>query len=148
MGAALSYETYYEQYYKPMNCPDCRKKGGSSYTSIKDDGKRHCASCEWTMRAVKSKRNQNNIQDLFRSEQESDLHENGHSYSGGIGMLDGRIRWESRTFKTEDEAYEYLSDKHQKWGPPMGLRFEKSKSRTSNRQVKKPGWIVGGWCSE
>jgi|LakMenEpi03Aug12_release.lakeMendotaPanAssembly.Ray.scaffolds.fasta_scaffold1738688_1 hypothetical protein len=66
------------------------------------------------------------------------LYENGHSYSGGIGMLGHGIQFRSETFKNRDEAEEFILQHQEKWGPAMGVKFSSDNGK---------GWVVGGWCS-
>jgi hypothetical protein len=65
---------------------------------------------------------------------ERDLRENGNSYSGGIGMLQGQIEWRRERFEDRDKASDFLCDTHQKWKPAMAV-------------VCGTGWMIGGWCS-
>ena len=44
------------------------------------------------------------------------------------------IDWLTLTFKTNSEAEEYISEKHDKWDKAFGVRTEE-------------GYVVGGWCS-
>lgn len=46
----------------------------------------------------------------FSDRQEEDCYENGHSYSGGIGML-GRLNHISTVFNTDDEFQDFLMEK-------------------------------------
>ncbi len=46
----------------------------------------------------------------FADRQEDDRYENGHSYSGGIGML-GRLNYIGTVFNTEDDFHEFLLEK-------------------------------------
>ena len=73
------------------------------------------------------------IMDRFARMQKEDLYENGHSYSGGIGMCDG-ITNTRKKFEDEDEAEEWLEDNAQKWGPALLVSTEDD-------------WIIGAWCS-
>lgn len=76
------------------------------------------------------------IRRQWESMVDSDLYENGHSYSGGIGMLGrGEIKWHPTPAKTLEEAEEVICNTHQKWSGPLAVRFD-------------GGWVVGGWCSE
>jgi hypothetical protein len=69
-----------------------------------------------------------------------DLHENGHSYSGGIGMLGSRIaKWVDKQFTNRDDADEYIADNQEKWEPAMAVSFI---------EKDKKCWLIGGWCSE
>lgn len=71
----------------------------------------------------------------FSNDVEDDLHMNGHSYSGGIGMLGGIGQIVGKLFNTEDEATNYMADFHQKWDAAMAV------------QLTDGSWVVGGWCS-
>jgi len=51
-------------------------------------------------------------------------YENGISYSGCIGMLDGTINFISKIFNSQDEAEWYISDHHAKWDRnPIAVPF-------------------------
>ena len=67
------------------------------------------------------------------------LHENGHSYSGEIGMLGNGIDFKEEAFATENQADEFLTENQQKWDRAMAVRF-------LDRQAVE-WWLVGGWCS-
>jgi len=81
------------------------------------------------------------VDDAFDSDRSQSQYENGHSYSGAIGMLTGRVEFRSETFKTVAEADEWLNDNHNhKWGPAWAVRVE-----PTDGSPKK--WVVGGICS-
>ena len=63
-----------------------------------------------------------------------DRHENGHSYSGGVGMLGCEIKWHASPVATVEAAAEVLCEKHEKWTGPLAVRFD-------------GGWVIGGWCA-
>ena len=65
---------------------------------------------------------------------ERDLHDNGHSYSGCVGMLGLEINWHPVPAATREAAEEVLCEKHQKWSGPLAVRFDDN-------------WMVGGWCA-
>ena len=70
---------------------------------------------------------------------EDSLHEDGHSYSGCIGMLGTGIeKWKDLQLPTQAEAQEYIDDNHDKWDGAMAVSF---------KEGDKEGWVVGGWCS-
>jgi hypothetical protein len=72
---------------------------------------------------------------------ENCLYENGHSYSGGIGMLgDGVDSWHDKEFDSASEADDWLANNHQKWDGAMAVSFFNKK--------REKYWIIGGWCSE
>jgi hypothetical protein len=74
------------------------------------------------------------VEAKFDSDQESSAYEDGHSYSGQIGVMPSGIDWLTEKFKTNSEAEEYISEKHDKWDKAFGVRTEE-------------GYVVGGWCS-
>lgn len=74
----------------------------------------------------------------FRDAQEDDLHENGHSYSGGIGMARG-LRFENKSFATVALAEEWLADHAKKYGPAVTVH--------ATAQNGTDVWIIGAWCS-
>ena len=63
-----------------------------------------------------------------------DLRENGNSYSGSIGMLQGPIEWRREWLEDREKAVDFQCDTHQKWKPAMAVAFGS-------------GWMIGGWCS-
>ena len=74
----------------------------------------------------------------FRADQESDRYENGHSYSGGIGMCDG-ISNKIQKFETWEEAIEWLDDNAEKWGCAEVIEFKDKNGDTH--------FLIGGLCS-
>ena len=74
------------------------------------------------------------VEEKFSRDQEMSAYESGHSYSGAIGVMPSGIEWLTKTFKTNEEAEEYISEKHDKWDKAFGARTEE-------------GYVVGGWCS-
>ncbi len=79
------------------------------------------------------------IQSKWEAAVEDDLYENGHSYSGGVGMLGKKIgQWVDVAMPTAYLAGEYISDKHNKYHSAMAVSFV---------EKGKKGWVVGGWCS-
>lgn len=79
------------------------------------------------------------IEKLWNNAVEESLYENGHSYSGCIGMLGSGVSWVEKEFPTEIEADDYLSDKHEKWNKAMGVKYIGIDG--------KKMWLIGGWCS-
>lgn len=89
------------------------------------------------------------IETKWRELIDADGYANGHSYSGTIAMLDGKINWIKEKFLTEDEASDYIQDKHDKFGGPMCVFFEASRNNKTKRLDKKlSGCVIGGWCAE
>ena len=72
----------------------------------------------------------------FTKIQEQDRYENGHSYSGGFGMAQG-LKFEFKEFSNANEAYEWLSEKCDKWGPALAVKLRGTEN-----------WAIGAWCSE
>ncbi len=71
----------------------------------------------------------------FREAQDHDRHENGRSYSGTIGMLDGAIRFVGgQVLPSVNDAEGYISDHHEKWEPPLAVRARETKAVA----VKRP----------
>ena len=54
------------------------------------------------------------VSEHFRIVQDQDTYENGHSYSGTIGMASG-LKFEEKVFTDLDAAYDYLDGRCQKW---------------------------------
>ncbi len=76
---------------------------------------------------------------MWNDDVDMSLHEHGHSYSGEIGMLNGKPKFEDKQFQNEAEADDYITDNHEKWEPPLAVSF-----RHTNGQLY---WLIGGWCS-
>ena len=81
------------------------------------------------------------VQQLFQEEQEQDRYENGHCYSGGIGMAEGISFLDDKKFGSVEEAEEWVVDQAQKWGPALAVRV-------INPDQSKCGWYYGAWCAE
>lgn len=79
------------------------------------------------------------VQERFREIQETDLLENGHSYSGTIGMANG-IVFKDKTFPTEYSAEEYVDKTAEKWGPALAVRLV-------DPDENFDGWFIGAICS-
>ena len=75
----------------------------------------------------------------FASAMDESLYQDGHSYSGEIGMLIGPIDWQDKEFGSWREAEKYLAETQDKFDGPMAVSF------VTTEGVK--GWIIGGWCS-
>jgi hypothetical protein len=88
-----------------------------------------------TFNEMKVKGTREEIKRRFEAAQNSDRYENGHSYSGGFGMCDGLVFAQINRVHTEKEAYDWLSDNAQKWGPALAVRLTDDE------------WMIGAWCS-
>jgi len=67
------------------------------------------------------------VEKLFDKDQQDSAYDHGHSYSGAIGVMPKGIEWINQIFKTEDEAYEWIENHHEKWNKAMGAQFKKGK---------------------
>lgn len=64
----------------------------------------------------------------------------GHEYSGDWNMMSGLTNKTNVTFKTEDEAEEYLCDKAEKWGDAIAVMIVDEQDQ--------PLYILfGGWAA-
>ena len=79
------------------------------------------------------------IKELWKNDVEMSLHEDGHSYSGEIGMLGTKIASWIDLNKSQEKAYEYIETYHQKWNPALAVSFVGVKGDKY--------WLIGGWCS-
>jgi len=61
------------------------------------------------------------------------LYENGHQYSGDIGMLGQGFIMKSKV-KSLDDAITYIEDHHEKWNRAICVPYPE-------------GFAIGGWCS-
>lgn len=75
----------------------------------------------------------------FVADQESDRYENGHSYSGGIGMLDG-VSNKVETAEDFNEAQDWICENAEKWEEAKVVSF---KDKDGNNL-----FMIGGWCAE
>ncbi|MDX5370347.1 MAG: hypothetical protein LPL29_13325 [Alphaproteobacteria bacterium] len=79
----------------------------------------------------------------FEAEQDQDRYENGHMYSGGLGMAHGlTFRDDVAPFKTMDEAYEWVETEAEKWGPALAVRVVEDDAGGS-----KSAWFIGAICA-
>lgn len=79
------------------------------------------------------------IEELWKSLVEQSLHDDGHSYSGEIGMLGTRIgQWYDKQFTKRNDVYDFIDENHEKWRPAMAV---------SCVENGKKLWIIGGWCA-
>ena len=76
------------------------------------------------------------VKEEWNDDVEESLYEDGHNYSGGIGMLGKGFELVPLIAKTEEEADEYICENHQKWDGAMAMATEDGKI------------VIGGWCSE
>jgi len=83
---------------------------------------------------------QKEIEKVWNEMVEDDLHENGHSYSGSIGMLGSGFDLHGGMFSTENEADDYISENQDKWDGAMAVRI-------LNKNGDKLTLRIGGWCS-
>ena len=86
------------------------------------------------IRTYDKKLSEAQVEEQFSSDQDSDAYENGHSYSGSIGVMPHGVTWRSETCKTIREAEDFISENHDKWDEAFAVRTEE-------------GYVVGGWCS-
>lgn len=73
----------------------------------------------------------------FHNEQEIDRYENGHMYSGGIGMANG-IQFTSEVFGSVEEAGPWLEEHCKKWGPALAVRIDGPRQK---------GWYYEAICA-
>jgi hypothetical protein len=79
------------------------------------------------------------VRDKFASDQSNCRYENGHSYSGGIGMANG-IKFTGRTFATQAEAETWTQDNAVKWEAAQC-------SRVRLEPDDNGFWYIGAWCA-
>ena len=72
---------------------------------------------------------------------EQSAYEDGHSYSGEIGMASGVVMT-TKKFTNPDTAIDWLDDNAEKWGPALGVTLLSAKKGNALR-----GFIFGAWCS-
>lgn len=65
--------------------------------------------------------------------------ENGHGgYSGTLAEADGAVVDRGKVFNSAEEAWEYLEDVAEKWGPAVGVKV---------KDGDKTFYIFGALCS-
>lgn len=84
-------------------------------------------------------KSEDELKAYFQDEQEIDRYENGHMYSGGIGMAEGLRFVRDKKFGSVGEAQEWVEDNAQKWGPALAVRVEGPNDN---------GWLYGAICAE
>ena len=87
-----------------------------------------------------SEEDRNKIVERHNEMVQQSLHEDGHSYSGCIGMFGPGIdfMFSVGPFKTQDEAEAYICDEHEKYEKAMAVRY---------MEGDKTLWLIGGWVS-
>jgi hypothetical protein len=78
------------------------------------------------------------LERLFREAQENDRYENGHRYSGGVGMANG-LSITTKAFSNRREAEAWLDDNTIKW--------EEAKAVSVRPTEGNPYWLVGAVCA-
>ena len=79
--------------------------------------------------------NQTYVRRRFKEKHENDLHEYGHdAYAGTWGNVDD-VKFTGKTFKSKDEAMEYLYDNCKKWDDGLVVEY-----RNSEGQLV---WMIG-----
>ncbi len=73
------------------------------------------------------------VEAQYKEDQADSAYENGHSYSGCIGVMPPGIEWRT-TKATTTEAEAYITEHHSKWDKAWGVECDDE-------------YIVGGWCS-
>jgi hypothetical protein len=76
----------------------------------------------------------------FEREQEQDRFENGHSYSGGIGMANGLRILQAPMFTRDKDADEWLADNCEKWEAAKAVPVFGSGGGIHH-------YRIGAWCS-
>jgi hypothetical protein len=78
------------------------------------------------------------IKKEFKAIQEQDLHENGHSYSGGFGMANG-LEFRNESFENMVKADNWLLENAEKWDAALAVQF-----KDKNGKLKT---LIGAWCA-
>ena len=81
----------------------------------------------------------------FLEDQKQSGYEDGHSYSGCIGVMPPGVEWTNKTFTSASEASDYIMQKHEKWEPAMGVAYVQTVEEDEPKETK--GFVIGGWCS-
>lgn len=77
------------------------------------------------------------VRQRFTEIQCQDQWENGHSYSGTIGMAHG-LEFRDQKFNSVREAEDWLNDHTEKWEAALAVRA---------KSMGKDVWVIGALCS-
>jgi len=76
------------------------------------------------------------VETRVQQDKRQDEMEDGCSYSGSWGVKSG-INFVNRTFKSSDDAYEYIEENNDKWGPIDVCYFEeKLGTEAQNKRIE------------
>ena len=76
----------------------------------------------------------------FKELQDECVWEHGHDcYNGTWSTMDG-LEVSSRSFPSEDSAYDYVCEHTEKWGDALAV--------TVKEDGKEPYTFIGGWAAE
>jgi hypothetical protein len=89
-------------------------------------------------RRYKASLGQDTIKKLWDGAVAQSRYEDGHSYSGQIGMLGGIRSWNDLNLPDMAAADEYISENHEKWQAAMAVSYTDKGEKY---------WLIGGWCS-
>jgi hypothetical protein len=78
------------------------------------------------------------VRKLFDAAQDQDRYENGHSYSGGIGMATGLI-FEEQVFDTAEAAFEFLHEACTKWEEARAVKYKEPDGTQT--------YLIGAMCA-
>jgi len=84
------------------------------------------------------------VRERFRQIQDADCFENGHSYSGTIGMASG-LKFVDMSFDSIDEAEEWVDDHAEKWEEALCVSAKGFLGDGSPDKVDF--WVIGAICS-
>lgn len=76
------------------------------------------------------------VREEFERMQADDAFSNGHEYSGGWNMATG-IKFLDVSFADEDEAYEWLADRAQKWEEAIAVRLSQTVTTKRTRDIRE-----------
>lgn len=92
----------------------------------------------WYMETTIKGGNETHVRRRFKAIQDQAAYENGNSYSGDFNMARG-LEFTGKTFKSHDEASDYLVKTAQKWDAALVCEY-----RNDEGQLV---WLLGAWCS-
>ena len=90
------------------------------------------------------------VRSRFTDAQDQDRHENGHSYSGGIGMATG-LEFREDKFPSIDAATDWLCDQAEKYEDALAVRATDDQPlRWDGKPNPRYGvelWVIGAICA-
>jgi len=93
--------------------------------------------CNFVTEQIDGAKTREEVKTIFARLQDQDRYENGHSYSGGLGMTTGLI-FDDKTFESTEAAEEWLDEHARKWDEARCVTVKEN---------GKTFWLIGANCA-